>query len=191
MSGSLDIVIAGVGGQGILLLSDIIGQACLLEGLPVRGTEVHGMAQRGGSVEAHVRVNCTYGPRVPAGRADILIGFEPLEAARYAHSLKKEGRAVVNTRPIVPPGGAADYPPVEKLLGIVRGACSQVIADDYTALAGLAGSDRAVNVVMLGVCLRFLPFSEETIRRSLELKVKPQYHPLNRKALSLGMAAGR
>jgi len=187
----VDIVIAGVGGQGIVLLSDIIGQACLLEGLPVRGTEVHGMAQRGGSVEAHIRINSTYGPRVPAGRADLLIGFEPLEAARYSFYLKKEGRAVVNTRRIVPAGGADAYPAVEELLALVRQNCGQLISRDYTAIAEKAGSLRAVNVVMLGACLRFLPFSEETVRRSLELTVRREYHSLNLRALSLGIESER
>jgi len=97
MNKKCDILVAGVGGQGIVFSSVILGTACIIEGLPVKGAEVHGMAQRGGSVEAHIRIGCLYGSIIPSGNADILIAMEPLEGARYSHYLKKDGVAIVNT----------------------------------------------------------------------------------------------
>ncbi len=181
-----DIVVCGVGGQGILLLSDIIAEACLMEGMPVRGTEVHGMAQRGGSVEAHVRVNCTYGPKVPAQGADLLIGFEPLEAARYSFYLKPEGAAVVNTHAI-PPAGAQGVPSAEELVAAVRAVCREVVALDFTSLARGARCDRAVNVAMLGAAMRFLPFSDTAVREAIRRRVRQEFLQFNLRALELGV----
>ena len=97
-----DLIIVGVGGQGAILASDIIGKAAVAEGLPVTGAETHGMAQRGGAVENHVRIGCQYGSMIPAGGADCMLSMEPLEALRFAKYLKPDGFAVVNTERIVP-----------------------------------------------------------------------------------------
>jgi len=188
MSSRCDIVIAGVGGQGILLASDILGEACILEGLPVKGLETHGMAQRGGSVEAHVRIGCARGPKVPLGGADLLIGFEPLEAARFAAWLKPGGAAVVNSAAVPVPGGAA-YPPVESLRGILAARAGALLFLDFAAMAAAAGSARTVNVLMLGAAARFLPLSADALRGAVFSLVKPRFHDVNRAAFEAGLGA--
>ena len=108
-----DLIIVGVGGQGAILASDIIGKAAVAEGLPVTGAETHGMAQRGGAVENHVRIGCQYGSMIPAGGADCMLSMEPLEALRFAKYLKPSGFVVVNTERIVPVtvySGKTPYP---------------------------------------------------------------------------------
>src|SRR5512136_1813994 len=102
MTKSYDIMIVGIGGQGTILASNILGEACLIEGRTVRGAETHGMAQRGGSVESHIRIDGKYGPLIAPGTADILIGFDMLEGLRYSHFLKEEGRLVLNRRMVIP-----------------------------------------------------------------------------------------
>ena len=92
MSESFNILIVGIGGQGTILASNILGEACLIEGRPVKGAETHGMAQRGGSVESHIRIDGLFGPLIPPGHADLLISFDLLEALRYSHYVKKRGR---------------------------------------------------------------------------------------------------
>ncbi|MDD1667515.1 MAG: indolepyruvate oxidoreductase subunit beta, partial [Methanomicrobiales archaeon] len=102
MTGSYDLLIAGVGGQGVILASNVIGEACLIEGRQVKAAETHGMAQRGGSVECHIRIDGRYGPLVPPGKADLLMAFELIEALRYRHYLKPSGRLVANRLILVP-----------------------------------------------------------------------------------------
>src|SRR5665647_893864 len=102
MSGSFDILIVGIGGQGTILASNILGEACLIEGRHVMGAETHGMAQRGGSVESHIRIDGVLGPLISPGQADLLISFDLLEAVRYSHYLKKEGKMVVNRHLVLP-----------------------------------------------------------------------------------------
>lgn len=185
-----DIVIAGVGGQGILLASDILGTACIQEGVAVRGTETHGMAQRGGSVEAHVRINCTYGPKVDPGTADVLIAFEPLEAARYAAYLRPHAVAVVNTSAISPVGGGSGCPSLEELLRIVSSSAGRVIAGDFTAEAEQTGSVRSLNVLMLGVASPFLPLRPESLQDAIRKLVKPAFLAVNREAFLRGRRIG-
>ena len=102
MTGSYDIMIVGIGGQGTILASNILGEACLIEGRSVRGAETHGMAQRGGSVESHVRIDGIFGPLIAPGTADLLIGFDLLEGLRYSHFLKPEGKMVLSRRMVIP-----------------------------------------------------------------------------------------
>ena len=102
MTGSYDIMIVGIGGQGTILASNILGEACLIEGRSVRGAETHGMAQRGGSVESHVRIDGKFGPLIAPGTADLLIGFDLLEGLRYSHFLKPEGKMVLSRRMVIP-----------------------------------------------------------------------------------------
>ena len=181
-----DVVIAGVGGQGILLASSIIGAACIGEGLPVRGSETHGMSQRGGSVEAHVRIGCEYGPRVPRGKADVFLAFEPLEAARFAGYLKEGGFAAVNTRPVVPAG--TTYPEVAELVDIVGRRAGTVVADDFTEIAAGLGSVRVLNVLLLGIAAAGFPIKESTLSEAVEEMVKPAFREMNRGAFSRGTA---
>jgi len=180
-----DVLIAGVGGQGIVLCSDILGTTCILEDIPVKGSEVHGMAQRGGSVEAHIRIGCIYGPRIPEGSADLLIAMEPLEGARYSHYLKDNGTALVNTSKI--PLLGQDYD-VNDILKIIREKTPNVIARDFTSEAIKAGSIRTLNVLMLGTALKFLPLKEENLTSAIMQKVKERYIEMNLSAIKRGIS---
>jgi len=179
-------VIVGVGGQGILLTSDVIAEACIMTGIPVKGAETHGMAQRGGSVETHLRIGCMHGPTVRAASADLLIAFEPLEGVRYAHFLSREGTAIVNTMAIKPAGRDTVYPELSRLLSIIRGRCARLIADDFSARAVALGSARVLNIFMLGVATRWLPLDKEALAGAIEKVVKPQFVEMNLAALDQG-----
>ena len=186
MNRRCDIVIAGVGGQGILLASNILGEACVRQGLPVKSLETHGMAQRGGSVEAHVRIGCIYGPKVPVGKADLLIGLEPLEAARFAPWLRSGGIAVVHTG-TVPLPGAASYPSQDRLQSITSERAGLSIMHDFSSLTDRAGSVRTLNVVMIGACARFLPLSTDVLREAMLALVSPAFHAMNIAAFEAGV----
>jgi indolepyruvate ferredoxin oxidoreductase beta subunit len=166
-----DIVIVGVGGQGVILISDVIGRAAVKSGKPVRGAETHGMAQRGGSVINHTRIGCHFSPMVAFGRADVLLALEPAEALRFAHFLSPEGVALVNTTPVLPVT-----------------ICKAVVPIDATAIAKQAGTAQAMNVVMLGALSRHIPLSEEILLAALAEVVPPRYLEANKKAFALGKA---
>ena len=186
-----DMVIVGVGGQGVILISDVIGRAGVLAGKPVRGAETHGMAQRGGSVINHTRIGCRFSPMVSPGCADLLIALEPAEALRFGHFLSPQGVALVNTQPVLPvtvTTGAARYPSLDELLEPLRGQCQRVLAIDATALAGQAGTAQAMNVVMLGALSRYISLPEEHIIQALEEVVPPRHLEANKKAFLLGKA---
>ena len=185
-----DLVIVGVGGQGTLLASKILGHLALNEGCGVKVSEVHGMSQRGGSVITHVRVGDeVYSPIVAYGEADFLLSFEELEAARAASFLKESGVAIVNTQVIWPMPvitGAAAYPEniVEKL-----SALGSVQALDALKLAEEAGSPKAVNVVLIGVLSRRMDIPEEVWLKALDEVVPAKFLELNKKAFALGRNA--
>jgi indolepyruvate ferredoxin oxidoreductase beta subunit len=187
-----DLIIVGVGGQGAILASDIIGKAAVAEGLPVTGAETHGMAQRGGAVENHVRIGCQYGSLIPAGGADCMMSMEPLEALRFAKYLKPTGVAIVNTERIVPVtvySGKTPYPELETILGALKGVCKDVKAEDYTSLARKAGAVQALNVVMIGAVSKYLPLKEETLWQVIAKSVPPKTVAVNLKAFELGRDA--
>ncbi|MBE0601006.1 MAG: indolepyruvate oxidoreductase subunit beta [Firmicutes bacterium] len=158
----LNIVIVGVGGQGSLLTSKILAELAKAQNLAVKVSEVHGMAQRGGSVITHVRFGCeVFAPLVASGDAAYLLAFEPLEAARSLSYLKPDGQLIVSSQRISPMtvlSGAATYPqePYQALLG----ASQTVEALDAHQLAVEAGSFKAVNIVLLGVLSKHLDFTE-------------------------------
>lgn len=186
-----DLVIAGVGGQGVILISDVIGRATVLAGKPVCGAETHGMAQRGGSVINHTRIGCRYSPLVAARSADLLVALEPAEALRFSHYLSPQGVALVNTRPVLPvtvTTGQAAYPPLEVLIERLGQRCGKVIAMDATGLAERAGTAQAMNVVMLGALSRYIPLSEELIIEALSRVVPERFLEANKKAFALGKA---
>ena len=186
-----DLVIVGVGGQGVILISDVVGRAAVLAGKPVCGAETHGMAQRGGSVINHTRIGCSFSPLVALGGADVLLALEPGEALRFARYLSPEGVALVNTRPVFPPtvtAGLANYPPIPKILSSLSQHCSRVLDMDATALAGKAGTAQAMNVVMLGALSRFIPLSEESILQCLAQVVPTRFLEANKRAFALGKA---
>ena len=184
-----DVVVVGVGGQGVILISEIIGRAAMLAGLSVRGVETHGMAQRGGSVINNIRVGCSYSAMISPGSADVLLAMEPAEALRYASYLSPEGVALVNTRPVMPvtvTTGQASYPSIEEILAPLRAVASEVKAMDATELAAKAGSPQATNVVMLGALARYLPIEEATLLSALSETVPVRFFEINRKAFELG-----
>ena len=186
-----DLVIVGVGGQGVILISDVIGRAAVLAEKPVCGAETHGMAQRGGSVINHTRIGCSFSPLVALGGADVLLALEPGEALRFARYLSPEGVALVNTRPVFPArvtAGLASYPPIPKILSSLSEHCSRVLDMDATALASRAGTAQAMNVVMLGALSRFIPLSEESILQSLAQVVPSRFLEVNKRAFALGKA---
>jgi len=186
-----DMVIVGVGGQGVILISDVIGRAGVLAGKPVRGAETHGMAQRGGSVINHTRIGCRFSPMVSPGSADLLVSLEPAEALRFAHFLSFQGVALVNIQPVLPvtvTTGRARYPSLDELLEPLRGQCQRVLAIDATALARQAGTVQAMNVVMLGALSRYIPLSEEHIIQALEEVVPSRHLEANKRAFLLGKA---
>jgi indolepyruvate ferredoxin oxidoreductase, beta subunit len=186
-----DLVIVGVGGQGVILISDVVGRAAVLAGKPVCGAETHGMAQRGGSVINHTRIGCSFSPLVALGGADVLLALEPGEALRFARYLSPEGVALVNTRPVFPPtvtAGLASYPPLPKILSSLSQHCSRVLDMDATALAGKAGTIQAMNVVMLGALSCFIPLTEESILQCLAQVVPGRFLEANKRAFALGKA---
>jgi indolepyruvate ferredoxin oxidoreductase beta subunit len=186
-----DMVIVGVGGQGVILISDVIGRAGVMAGKPVRGAETHGMAQRGGSVINHTRIGCRFSPMVASGGADVLVALEPAEALRFAHFLSPSGVALVNTRPVLPvtvTTGKSRYPCLDELLAPLQALCSTVKAMDATALAKKAGTAQAMNVVMLGALAGYIPLPEDLILEALCEVVPSKYLEANKKAFFLGKA---
>ncbi|MCK9439848.1 MAG: indolepyruvate oxidoreductase subunit beta [Methanothrix sp.] len=186
-----DLVIVGVGGQGVIMISDVIGRAAVMAGIPVCGAETHGMAQRGGSVINHTRIGCRFSPMVASGGADVLLALEPVEALRFAHFLSPKGVVLVNTRPVLPSTvtcGQAEYPPLQDILAPLKARCNKVIAMDAIALAERAGTAQAMNVVMLGALAGYIPLSEELILQSLSLVVPQRFLEANKKAFALGKA---
>ena len=187
---SKNIMIVGVGGQGSLLASRILGNAVLLEGYDVKVSEVHGMSQRGGSVVTYVK----YGEKVASpvicrGEADIIMSFELLEAARWLPYLKKGGVIITNTQKINPMPvitGAAEYP--ENLTEKMREAGAKVIAADALEIARQAGSEKAVNVALIGLMSHALGFDTETLRKAVRMSVPEKFRELNLKAFDLGAA---
>lgn len=183
-------MIVGVGGQGSLLASRLIGKVLLRCGYQVKLSEVHGMSQRGGSVVTYVKYGDeVFSPTVDPGEADAIISFELLEAARYLPYLKQDGRLITSTQIIYPMPvitGAADYPEAleEKLREKAR-----LTAIDACALAEQAGSSKAANVVLMGVYSALCDLPEEAWLSALEQTVPAKFLELNRKAFALGRAA--
>ena len=184
-------MIVGVGGQGALLASRILGNAVLLEGYDIKVSEVHGMSQRGGSVVTYVK----YGEKVASpvicrGEADVIMSFELLEAARWLPYLKKGGTIITNTQRINPMPvitGAAEYP--EDLVEKIRATGAKVIAADALAIAREAGSEKAVNVALIGLMARTLGFDRGTLEEAIRMSVPEKFLELNLKAFDLGEKA--
>jgi len=189
----INIVIVGVGGQGTLLASKILGSLALEHGYDVRVSEVHGMSQRGGSVVTFVRMSAeepVYSTLVEQQQADVVLSFEKLEALRALPYVKPEtGTVIVNTQEIPPMPvitGAARYP--EDALALVAAEAPHTVALDATAIAAECGTAKAANVVLLGVLSRTLPFEKQAWLNALARLVKPQYLSMNVAAFERGRA---
>lgn len=185
------IMIVGVGGQGSLLASKLLGRLLVDEGFDVKVSEVHGMSQRGGSVVTYVRFGeKVYSPIVTEGEADLIISFEKLEAARYAKYLKKGGKIVVNTQQIDPMPviiGAAQYP--DTVLDELTAKGVDVDALDALGLAEQAGSSKAVNIVLMGKAAKRFDIPYEKWIAAIENTVAPKFIEMNKKAFELGYNA--
>ena len=185
------IMIVGVGGQGTLLASRILGSVFLSEGYDVKVSEVHGMSQRGGSVVTYVKYGeKVYSPVVELGEADVMISFEQLECARWLPYLKKGGKLVTSDQKLDPMPvitGAAVYP--EDILGKIAAKGVEVTAVDALALAEQAGTSKAANVVLMGVVSKKLSFEESVWQAALEKCVPAKFLELNKKAFALGREA--
>ena len=186
-----NVMIVGVGGQGSLLASKLLGRLLLDRGYDIKVSEVHGMSQRGGSVVTYVRFgDKVYSPVIDKGQADYIISFELLEAARWTAYLKPGGKIIVNTQQINPMPviiGAAEYP--ENLVKKMTAAGLDVDAIDALALAEEAGSSKAVNIVLMGRLARYFDIPEEKWLEAIEASVPPKFLELNKKAFCLGLNA--
>jgi indolepyruvate ferredoxin oxidoreductase beta subunit len=185
-----NILFAGVGGQGILLASELTAYAKLSSGYDVKKSEVHGMAQRGGSVEAHLRYGeRVYSPLIEQGSADILVAFEILEAPRYLPYLHPDSAVVVNTQKILPPAvamGKMDYP--HNILEELTDRHIHVVAIDAFAIAREVGEVRTANVAMVGAMSNFLAIAPEVFIKVIDAKIKEPFREVNKKAFELGRA---
>ena len=183
-----NIMIVGVGGQGTLLASKLLGSMLITKGYDVKVSEVHGMSQRGGSVVTYVRYgDKVYSPVIDKGEADFVLSFELLEAARFVEYLKKDGIILTNTQQINPMPvitGAAQYP--ERLDEKISALGVNIDAFDALSLALEAGSAKAVNIVLLGRLSRYFDFTEYEWLSAIERSVPEKFLEMNKKAFSLG-----
>ncbi|MEN8152228.1 MAG: indolepyruvate oxidoreductase subunit beta [Planctomycetota bacterium] len=185
-----DIILCGVGGQGILTIATLIDRVALRLGLEVKQAEVHGMAQRGGAVESHLRL--ADGPiasdLIPKGKADMILAVEPMETLRYLSWLADDGAVVASTTPFV---NIPNYPDIEEVLSVISKFEKHVLVDSKT-LAKDAGNVRAENTVMLGAASGWLPVDGEVVRTEVAEMFKPKGEKLvevNERAFDLGRAA--
>ena len=183
-----NIMIVGVGGQGSLLASKLLGRLFLSKGYDVKVSEVHGMSQRGGSVVTYVRFGeVVYSPVIDEGEADFVVSFELLEAARWAKFLKKNGKVITNTQQINPMPvvtGAAEYP--AELVEKMKADGFNVDAINALELAEMAGSSKAVNLVLMGRLSKYFDFTEEEWMNAIEESVPQKFLEMNKKAFALG-----
>lgn len=186
-----NILFSGVGGQGILLASEITALALLAAGFDAKKSEVHGMAQRGGSVTAQLRYgNKVYSPLIEPGRADIQIAFEMMEAVRYLPYLHKGSRVVVNSQKILPPSvatGLAPYP--DQVLTELTKRGIHVVEVDAFEIAREVGEPRTANVVLVGAMSAFLPVDPAVYEEVIAKRVPPKFKDLNLKAFAAGRQA--
>lgn len=193
MESSGNILFCGVGGQGILLASELTAYALLASGMDAKKSEVHGMAQRGGSVEAHLRYGKkVYSPLIEPGTADLLLAFEMMEALRYLPYLHKGSKVIVNTQKIMPPAvatGKAVYHDnvIEELTG--RGL--EVMPVDGFEIAKKAGNVKAANVALVGALSSLLPIPEETFIEVIKERVPARFLDVNLTVFQEGRKAGQ
>lgn len=186
-----NVMIVGVGGQGSLLASKLLGRLLLTKGYDIKVSEVHGMSQRGGSVVTYVRFgDKVYSPIIDKGEADFIVSFEMLEAARYTEFLKPGGKIIANTQQINPMPvitGVAEYP--QNLEETLKAKGVDLVAIDALRLAEEAGSSKAVNIVLMGQLSKYFDFTPEEWQEAIEKSVPSKFLELNKKAFELGLKA--
>lgn len=196
MSKSIKLIIVGVGGQGILTVSEILGTAAIMEGLPSVMSEVHGMAQRGGVVTTEMKIGDFKSPLVEKGSADIILGFEPVETYRTLEKANTDTRIVTNIEPLVPPSvsaGQGQYPSVDELIKNMRDAGLKVITVNAQKLADEAGVSMAGNIVMLGAMSALDNFilSKSAMHKAMEKRIPQKWLSQNIKAFESGYELGK
>lgn len=187
-----NIVIAGVGGQGVILMSELLGNAAVADGLNVRGSEVLGMAVRGGSVSSTIRLGDeALAPLSPEGKADVLVGMEPAETLRNISNVSGKTLVLMNVEKVVPftvssLGGS--YPEVDTILENIHRATDKIIQLNATKIAAEAGSAQSANVVMLGALFGQgrLPIKIETVKKEITARFNEKVAPVNIRAFDLG-----
>lgn len=188
-------VFVGVGGQGNLLASNLLGQAALDMGVPVVVSEIHGMAQRGGVVESAVLMGGAKSPIVSNGEADVVVSFEPLESLRILSRCSKKTLVITNAQPLPPftvAVGQGKYPPVDEILEKIRAKVDKVIALHGNDLAEKAGNVLSLNMVMLGALIGSgaTPVTEEVMKKTIGTSTKKAFLESNLKAFDLGREVG-
>ncbi|MEA2102769.1 MAG: indolepyruvate oxidoreductase subunit beta [Thermodesulfobacteriota bacterium] len=187
----MNILLAGVGGQGIILASDMLSETMMRYGLDVKKSEIHGMAQRGGSVMSHVRFgNCIASPTIPMGKCDILCSFEELETARYMDYITDHTRVIINRFRLNPPAviaGDMEYPSIE---GIISGFTSHVSFVDASGMATDMGNPKGVNIILLGIISAFLEPEEALWTQTLGDLLKEKIRKINIEGFLRGRSAG-
>jgi len=186
------VVFIGVGGQGNLLASRLLGEAALSLNIPAVVSEIHGMAQRGGIVESAVLLGDVTSPIVSNAEADVLIGFEPVETLRALSKCNKDTIVITNTHPLPPftvSVGQGVYPPVDEIMGLIRAKVGKVIALDGNAMAEEAGNPLSLNMVMLGALIGSgsIPVGAEDMKKTISTTTKKAFLESNLKAFDLGM----
>jgi indolepyruvate ferredoxin oxidoreductase beta subunit len=188
----INIIICGVGGQGVVLVSELLGNAAVRGKVAVKGSEVLGMAQRGGSVFSNLRLGSgAIAPMTPEGKCDVLIAVEPSEALRNINYLAKNSVVVLNTTTVLPYTvylGKSGYPTQDQIIGKLKKVTDRIITMDASGLAKEAGSLQAANVVMLGALFGtgLLPIKEETAKEAILSRFKGKVGDINIKAFDLG-----
>lgn len=182
------IYICGVGGQGIIKTSTIIGEAAMNQGLDVVMSEIHGMSQRGGSVSTELKIGGYNSSIIPNESADMLLSFEPIETLRGLDKVNKDSKIVFNTHPIVPSSSDKPYPSVSKITETLKENFTNVLPIDGTKLAIDAGSVLALNMVLLGAVTADdnFPLSKESVIDAMKNNLKPKFHDMNLKAIESG-----
>jgi indolepyruvate ferredoxin oxidoreductase beta subunit len=191
---TIRMMIVAVGGQGNILAARVLGEAALAEGIAVRMSEFHGMAQRGGVVESMVLLGDGKGYCISDGSTDVLLGFEPSETIRAAGKCNANTVVITNTAPVPPftvALGKASYPDVQNAMELMAGQVKKLIAFDATSLALKAGSSLALNMVMLGALAKSgaVPLSQDLFVRVIKEKTKKQFVDVNLNAFEMGMQA--
>jgi len=192
-----NVLITGVGGQGVILISELLGEAAVKDQLKVRGSEILGMAVRGGSVTSAIRLGeDVYGPLIPTSKCSALVGMEPSEALRNITCLSKSSLVILNTAVTMPftvPLGQSSYPSLEAILEKLNKAAERVIQLDAAKLAQEAGSLLTTNITMLGALFGTgrLPIKVSTIKEAIEERFPAKLAPVNMKAFDLGYESCR
>ncbi|MGD9080698.1 MAG: indolepyruvate oxidoreductase subunit beta [Desulfobacterales bacterium] len=188
------IVVIGVGGQGNLLATNLLGEAALSVGIPVVASEIHGMAQRGGIVESAVLLGDINSPIISPGESDVFLGFEPLETLRGLNKCNRKTIVITNTRPLQPftaALGQGTYPPLKEIISLIEAKIDKVIAFDGSALAEEAGNPLSLNMVMLGALIgsETTPISAADMKETISSSTKKAFLESNLKAFDLGFGA--